>query len=471
MRLLMNGATTLAAIAAVATCSTLSVQAEPKHAYYKLEKHSATALQMTDDTWTLDFGKNRDLYAIKTQNSGSGRTEIHVLDAESGYKVYKYNINTALYETGAEEVGPDWTLKILANGDLLALKRRNTTSGKTEVHIYTSASEYQKARPSVSTVLPETDDNWAFVLFNNDDIGALKTNTTKSTFTELYILDANSNYEKAASRFVTALHRVSPANWSFAALPNRDLVAIKRADNGGNYDRPNPGATTQVHVLSARSSYKSFRSHGIAPVDTMPSDWSFGALRDGSLFGLKRTHTSTRSTEIYDLIAVDIAADAAISVTSGVAKNASALGNGVAAVGLLDARCIARWDSRFSQHSVRGLAMQTRKRRHCIRLTVHGPIELAAVEKEITRNCFRSAVEKTNGQTVFERLIKFAMDEYGGVANAAAPALDSYVNVLGKRYAACLSGRATLLGDVATTVGNGMSARIKSEARWVYSKP
>src|ERR1019366_10760128 len=69
------------------------------------------------------------------------------------------------------EIAPDnFDFLLAQNHDLYAIKKKNTTKGKTEVHVLTAASNYAQRSLDVVTALEEAPDNFDFLLAQNHDL-------------------------------------------------------------------------------------------------------------------------------------------------------------------------------------------------------------------------------------------------------------------------------------------------------------
>jgi hypothetical protein len=153
--------------------------------YRNFQLQTGTALEQTGDNWNFGVLPNGDLVGIKKSGTGSGKTEVHILSAASNYQSFRLQTGTALHETDN-----NFAFDVLPNGDLVAIKKSGTGSGKTEVHILSAASNYQSFRLQTGTALHETDNNFAFSVLPNGDLVAIKKSGTGSGKTEVHILSA-----------------------------------------------------------------------------------------------------------------------------------------------------------------------------------------------------------------------------------------------------------------------------------------
>ncbi|MBJ7900953.1 MAG: hypothetical protein GC158_13790, partial [Cyanobacteria bacterium RI_101] len=195
-------------------------QASPvTSAYSRFRLQIGTALHETGNNFAFSILPNGDLVAIKKSGTGSGKTEVHILSASSNYQSFRLQTGTALHETG-----DNFAFSVLPNGDLVTIKKSGTGSGKTEVHILSASSNYQSFRLQTGTALHETGDNFAFGVLPNGDLVAIKKFGTGSGKTDVHILSASSNYQSFRLQTGTALHETGD-NFAFGVLPNGDLVA------------------------------------------------------------------------------------------------------------------------------------------------------------------------------------------------------------------------------------------------------
>ena len=145
--------------------------------------HTGTALGETGDNVELEVARNGDLYAIFKNTTGSGMTEVHVLTAESGYQSFSVHAATALHETG-----DSFEFVITRNGDLVAISKNNTGSGMTEVHILDAATNYSTFIMQVPTALGQSDDRFDFLWAVDRDLVAIVKSGGSSGMTQLHRL-------------------------------------------------------------------------------------------------------------------------------------------------------------------------------------------------------------------------------------------------------------------------------------------
>lgn len=246
---------------------------------YRLQ--TPTAMGPTPDTWSFQVFSNGDLVGIQRQGS-TGKTEVHVLTASSNFQRFALQTATAL-----ANCDDSWEFVALANRDLLAV-RRGGASGKTEVHVLDADRDYRAFRLQVPTALPPTDRRWSFGANAEGDLFCI--NRLSSTGqTEVFVLDARSRYAKVALQTHTALH-ATDTTWDFGVMPNGDLVAINR---GGESSR------SEVHVLAMDKRYGAFRRQVPSPLPAVNKDWKFALRANGEVYAVLTSGGSSGKTEVH----------------------------------------------------------------------------------------------------------------------------------------------------------------------------
>lgn len=169
-----------------------------------------------------------DLYFIPWAATGSGRVEVHVLSATSGYQTWVAHAATAL--PTSQVVATEWQFLVgdrTGAGDLVAVHHSGTASGKTEAHVLSQASGYQTWTLHVATPQGPTDDGtatWTLGDADGDttpDLVMLMTGPTATGSTELHALscpgDANTTcFGNWAVQTRTALPEGTTAPWQLS---------------------------------------------------------------------------------------------------------------------------------------------------------------------------------------------------------------------------------------------------------------
>ena len=174
-----------------------------------------TVLHQTDENWEFllgDYNNNGtlDLYCIKKSNTESNSTEVHILNGNDNFQSYLLKTGTALQETDENWeflVGDYNNNKIL---DLFCIKKKNTGSNTTEVHILDGSTNFKTFHLQIKTPLHETEDNFQFLLgdYNNNgklDLYCIKKSNTGTNSTEVHILNGNDNFQSFLLETGTAL--------------------------------------------------------------------------------------------------------------------------------------------------------------------------------------------------------------------------------------------------------------------------
>jgi hypothetical protein len=255
--------------------------------YKRWALQTGTALHETDDTFEFAVAPNRDLFAIKKSKTDSQRTEVHVLSADSNYQEWALQTGTALHETD-----DTFEFAVAPNRDLFAIKKSKTDSQRTEVHILSAASNYQKWVLQTGTALHETDGTFAFAVAPNRDLFAIKKSKTDSDSTEVHVLSADSSYQEWALQTKTPLPKTDDT-FEFAVADNRDLFAIAKSKTDSN--------STEVHVLSADKDYQEWVSHAVTALHVTDDTFEFALAPNRDLFAIKKSKTGSQSTEVHVL--------------------------------------------------------------------------------------------------------------------------------------------------------------------------
>jgi subtilisin family serine protease len=162
----------------------------------------------TDGQWLFALGDyNRDgvqdLYGIKKQGTGTGRTEVHILNGANNFQSFLLQTGTALGETGSD-LRWDFLLGDYNRDgvqDLYGINKQGS-SGRTEVHILNGANNFQSFLLQIATAqgLSGSDGQWLFVLgeYNGDgvqDLYGIKKQNTGTGRTEVHILNGANNFQ------------------------------------------------------------------------------------------------------------------------------------------------------------------------------------------------------------------------------------------------------------------------------------
>ncbi|KAI3322470.1 putative FG-GAP repeat protein [Xylariaceae sp. AK1471] len=249
-----------------------------------------------------------DLAYIKTQFTATGKVEVHIASSSSNFQQRTFEAGT----TFGVEVDGTWMLvpsKNSALPDLAFIKTSNTPSGKVEVHIASGASDYQNRTLEVATTFG-IESNGAWQLYDCDGDGILdlvyiKTQNTGTGTVEVHVASGASNYAQFSLHTGTTFGLENNGYWSvapFSASGAADLVYIKDSNTGTGQ--------VEVHVASQASGYQTrifeggsaFGEERNGPKSLVDFDLS-GSL---DLAFVKDSNTGTGTVEVHVAAGVKI---------------------------------------------------------------------------------------------------------------------------------------------------------------------
>jgi len=222
-----------------------------------------------------------DLIGIQSRNTASRRVDVHVLAGGAFYQQFIMQVASALpaIPSLSAFVLADWNRD--GRLDVLAIRKNQTASLSTEVDILDGLSGLQSLtvppRPSPATALHPTDDGFAFGSADWDrdgipDLFCIKKNNTGTRSTEVHILSGRSNFSRFILQTGTALHETDDTfdflvtDWNRDGWP--DIVAIKKSGTGTN--------STELHILSGKTRYQTFLLHTGTCLHETDQSFDFG---------------------------------------------------------------------------------------------------------------------------------------------------------------------------------------------------
>ena len=139
-----------------------------------------TCLHETDDNWQFCLGDYNgdgylDLYCIAKRNTGSHSTEVHILSGKSNFQEFIMQIGTCLHETGE-----NWDFGVLGK-HLCCINKYDTGSGTTEIHLLDGNNNFQNFIIQTETKLHETGNDFAFYVYGNTLFVFAKQGNSNST--------------------------------------------------------------------------------------------------------------------------------------------------------------------------------------------------------------------------------------------------------------------------------------------------
>ena len=256
-----------------------------------LHGYNNSVLFETEHTWEFLLApNNKDLFCIKKSETESCATELHILNADANYQQFRWQSGINLHETGQ-----NFQFAVAHNRDLFAIKKSQTGSNSTEVHILTACSGYQTYRLQTGTALHETDHTFQFLLASNNDLYCIKKLNTGSNTTEVHVLSASSNYQSFVLQTGTCLLETD-LSWDFIGVGwNNDVYAIRRSNTSLDHPR--------LYILNRASAYKTLFVHDIQPLPKANHKFAFALGRNSDLFVIQKTSTSSGYTDLQILSA------------------------------------------------------------------------------------------------------------------------------------------------------------------------
>ena len=245
----------------------------------------------TEHTWEfLVAPDNNDLFCINKLVTQSSTTEFHILNADTNYQQFRWQSGINLQETGQ-----NFQFALAHNRDLFAIKKSQTGTNSTEVHILTASSGYQTYRLQTGTALRETDHTFQFLLHSNNDLYCIKKSITGSKTTEVHVLSASSNYQSFILQTCTKLPETN-LSWDFIGVGgNKDVYAISRSNTTTD--------TTRLYVLNHASHYNTISVHHIQCLPKTDHKFAFTLGRNSNLFVIQKTGTISGKTHVQVLTA------------------------------------------------------------------------------------------------------------------------------------------------------------------------
>ena len=254
---------------------------------------SNTGLHQTDENWEFllgDYNNNGilDLYCIKKKNTESNSIEVNILDGSTHFQTYLLHTGTALHETGDNFQFLLGDFNKNGKLDLYCIKKYNTETNSTEVHILNGNDDFQSLILKTGTKLEETGDNWKFLLgdFNKNgklDLYCFKICNTGTNTTEFHILNGNDNFQSFLYEGGIALPEVGD-NYDFKLEDYNkdgklDLYCIKKFGTETK--------CTEISIIGRNDNYQSvIKSFPIKFPET-DKDFSFIPFKD-KLYVIKK---------------------------------------------------------------------------------------------------------------------------------------------------------------------------------------
>jgi hypothetical protein len=221
-----------------------------------------TAQHMLDSNWDVEGDADGNLYMIRKWGGASGKTEVHTLSAASNYQSFTAHAPTALGYTDST-----WDFEVGANGDVFGIRKSGTNSGTTEIHVLSKSSSYGGFLFQTPTALHETGDEFRFVVdYTTNDVWAVKRYNTGSGRTELHVIESASSYRRMSLQVPTSFGPTdNTADWSFSS--NGSLTGVLKQNTGSGrseshtYSLPRPTTQCGVQLTSAAGGNDAYKGY------------------------------------------------------------------------------------------------------------------------------------------------------------------------------------------------------------------
>lgn len=150
--------------------------------------------------WDMNRDGIMDIVGIKKAVTGTNSTEVHVLNGSDNFKTFLLSTVTALEANADSYDFSVWDYNNDGKMDLVAVKKNMTGAGRTEVHILDGASNFSTFRLHAVTPIEENTSNYEFiptyypVRGSAMNIVAVKKFNTGSLSTELHVLNGATDF-------------------------------------------------------------------------------------------------------------------------------------------------------------------------------------------------------------------------------------------------------------------------------------
>ncbi|MBD2745846.1 hypothetical protein IC232_03955 [Microvirga sp. BT688] len=147
--------------------------------------------------------------------------------------------------------------------------------------------------------------------------------------------------------------------------------------------------------------------------------------------------------------------------------------------GPIHQRCLISWDDSHQIHSQKWIvrwdyqAVKTRmkKLRHCIRLTVTGPIDAKDVAKDYVAHCVDRALNDDKTRHIVQGIIGLGLDVLSAGAtggSATAAAIADYLKAAKEKLIGCLTDEKQIQAYLAQSLAERVGAVVENESHWEY---
>lgn len=210
--------------------------------YATSKVHAVTPIQVNDaanGTWAVE---SKDVYFIKTANTGSGTIEVHRLSSASTYAAFDIREPSG-FSDGEDSNG----IFTIDNGDLYFIKTKSTDTGFIEVHMAGHQKHFANIEYHATSTFQSGDASDGLLTIRGGDLYLIKTRDTGSGKVEVYIADGQKNYDNR-KKHVTWFSTDDDKNGTWDIGTKGDLYFVKTKNTGSG--------RIEVHVATAESDYQ-----------------------------------------------------------------------------------------------------------------------------------------------------------------------------------------------------------------------
>jgi hypothetical protein len=283
--------------------------------YQRFLLQTGVPLLQNDAAANFDFGvglfngdRNVDLFCLKKRNTSSGKLEVHILDGTRNFQSFLLQRPTPI--AAAEAANMAFAVGDFNRDnrhDLFCMKRANSASGRLEVQILSGSSNYQTSLRQTATPITAADAaNMVFAAGDSNgdgiaDLYCIKRANTGSGRLEVHILNGATNFQTFLLQIGTPVTLADAANMSFA------VGHFNRDGKPDLYCIRKGASRMEVNILHGSSSYQTFALQTPTPIlaaDAANFEFAAGDLNgDGNtdLIGIKKANTGTTRLEVHVL--------------------------------------------------------------------------------------------------------------------------------------------------------------------------
>lgn len=140
-------------------------------------------------------------------------------------------------------------------------------------------------------------------------------------------------------------------------------------------------------------------------------------------------------------------------------------------VGELHSECLTMWDDSHQVHSVSLRGVRMKKLRHCIRITLTGPIDVKGVAKQYVNRCIDEGLNNQRTRYLLQLAASLGVDvlsagSTGGATTIATVA--DWANSAANATVSCLTDIGQITDYVEERLRDSFEGSVRKESHWVY---